>query len=881
MWLPLLLACSPAPRTADYPSSQPIPGGDAVDLVSPLGPDEARAGVITDEAALFGGLAAEGQVGDVKIYNDRAQFVLQGLREGAYYIRQGGGLIDADIVRPAGQPGRDIVDEFTVMVGLGRILAADAITVVHPGGIGEAAVVEVTSHGEPMSLLTGALEKPDFVADIELVATTRYTLAPGSALLEVETTLTWMGDTSTLLLGDIGFFAQDGADNWDPGRGLDDEGEADGGWFGAVGWKNEVAFALLSEETFPPSAAATVLSAVGPVMAGFQPSATLGPGDTVSFRRFFGVGPSLSTLTDAWYRARGVDTESVGGVVEAGGAPLAGARLTLLDGEGRPVTLAQTDAAGAWSAQVPAGLVETVVASGRGHAIDVDLPAGAGWSAPYAADTVDAAVAVTLVEGADPIAFAEGYGLSDAAPAGASMTHSLTPPGRLEIDVGDGLPAVARVDFLGGDPVAAKAGLAPGRPGGAAGLLFLRDGQGSLAVEPGAYRVVVHRGYRYEAFSAEVTVESGGQQRIAAPLARVVAPAGALAIDPHAHGGPSNDSKIPMEDRLIVAAAHGVQVHFGTDHDNVADYGALIAPLGLEEVLRSVIADEVSTVMRGHFNLYPLKTQPNLPNQGAPPWYENSWDTPTLFAQMRERLLGEPGIIQVNHPEGSSGMFGNAGYDVSTGQVASEAHWTEDFDAVEVLNGGNYTDYLPFYLDLTARGLWPTPVGVSDSHSHTDGPGESVTWLFSGVDSPAALTNATLVQALGARATVVSRGPFVEATIDGQRAPGGLFTGEPSLSVEVWAPSWVSVEAVDLLRDGEVVETQAIDPDATEALRAQLVFALAGEEDAVYVLIARGSRAMAPVYPGVTAWAMSSALRVDRAGDGWTAPLPALVVGGP
>jgi hypothetical protein len=119
---------------------------------------------------------------------------------------------------------------------------------------------------------------------------------------------------------------------------------------------------------------------------------------------------------------------------------------------------------------------------------------------------------------------------------------------------------------------------------------------------------------------------------------------------------------------------------------------------------------------------------------------------------MRERLLGEPGIIQVNHPEGSSGMFGNAGYDVSTGQVASEAHWTEDFDAVEVLNGGNYTDYLPFYLDLTARGLWPTPVGVSDSHSHTDGPGESVTWLFSGVDSPAALTDATLVQALAARA---------------------------------------------------------------------------------------------------------------------------------
>ena len=52
--------------------------------------------------------------------------------------------------------------------------------------------------------------------------------------------------------------------------------------------------------------------------------------------------------------------------------------------------------------------------------------------------------------------------------------------------------------------------------------------------------------------------------------------------DPHSHGSPSSDGALPMEDRLIVHAGVGLQVHFGTDHDHLADYRPLLAPLGLD-----------------------------------------------------------------------------------------------------------------------------------------------------------------------------------------------------------------------------------------------------------------------------------------------------------
>jgi ankyrin repeat protein len=125
-------------------------------------------------------------------------------------------------------------------------------------------------------------------------------------------------------------------------------------------------------------------------------------------------------------------------------------------------------------------------------------------------------------------------------------------------------------------------------------------------------------------------------------------------------------------------------------------------------------------------------------------------------------------------------------------------------------------------------------------------------------------------------ATVASRGPFIEARIDGAWAPGGLFTGETTLDVAVHAASWVPVDRVVLYENGRRADVRTCEGNAPEPCRTQ--FALAPQSDAVYVVVAESDREMRGPGAGTTAWATTSAVRVDTAGDGWTAPLPPLVL---
>jgi hypothetical protein len=81
-------------------------------------------------------------------------------------------------------------------------------------------------------------------------------------------------------------------------------------------------------------------------------------------------------------------------------------------------------------------------------------------------------------------------------------------------------------------------------------------------------------------------------------------------------------------------------------------------------------------------------------------------------------------------------------------------------------------------------------------------------------------------------------------------------------------PSWIQVDTLELWRDGAVVASVA----GTEA-----DFVLEPEKDAVYVVFAKGSAPMAPLFTS-TPWAMTSAWFVDTAGDGFVPPLPALTV---
>ena len=126
-------------------------------------------------------------------------------------------------------------------------------------------------------------------------------------------------------------------------------------------------------------------------------------------------------------------------------------------------------------------------------------------------------------------------------------------------------------------------------------------------------------------------------------------------------------------------------------------------------------------------------------------------------------------------------------------------------------------------------------------------------------------------------ATVVSRGPYIEATVDGDWAPGQTYQGAQTLAVSVWAPSWIPVDTLELLQNGEVIETVTLTGEAPTW--GEHSFTLNPDADAVYEVIASNSRSMSDgPWAGKTPWAMTAAIRVDIDGDGWEAPSPPLTI---
>jgi hypothetical protein len=821
------------------------------DLVTPLGPGEVRAGVITDERALFGGISAEGRAGDVKIYNDRVQFVIQAARPGDWYLVEGGGVIDADIVRPAGQLGHDSVEEWSGMYGLGRICVPETVEVVDDGADGDA-VVRVTGYEAPLGLLTGALESTGFIPDDKLEMTVEYRLRPDSWLLEVTSTATATTLPATFAIGDLLIGADETLSPWAPGQGMDLSSTNERTWSGYQADRNDVALILAA----PPdaqlqTAGYDVLTALASMAVGFAPTVTIQPGESTSWTRYYGVGPDLATLSAAVLQERGDPTQEVSGTVTAPDGPVAGARV-VVDVDGAPYTVAVTGADGSFATTVPMGTTSTLV-DGRGPGWFVDLPDGASPNSPYAADVVEDAMIAGLQGGAVPVPLAQGRGYAEGLTLGQ--------PATLRVRSDDGGPFTVRVNFTGPD-VPSDPARVLGRPDGLAAAGWARDGDVGLLVEPGTYDVVVHRGPRYELSEQQVVLTAGQTTEITASLPEAFAHDGWVLGDPHSHGSPSTDTAIPMEDRLIVTAGVGLQVHFGTDHDHLADYRPLVAPLGLDGRIRSVVADEVSPPMRGHFNIYPVEPVPGQPDNGAWEWWaELPESTDWMVDRLREQN-GPDFVLQSNHPTGS-GMGSSAGW--SEGHVSRGSFWTDRIEAVEVLNSGDVDSYLPFWADLVTRGQVVTPVGVSDSHSWTGGHvGWSATWLKVGEDEGPAVTDDEIRTAIRSGWTEPMRGPFLALSAD----PGDAIAPGGTLSVEARSASWVKVDRLELWRDGALDQVVA----GTSA-----TFTLDPDQDAIYWVIAAGDQPMLPVTYD-TPWALGGPWRVDVGGDGWTAPKPPLVI---
>lgn len=638
-----------------------------------------------------------------------------------------------------------------------------------------------------------------------LTGETRYILSPGRCAIELETTLTYAGTAPTEVgLGDAIQWA--GAEHWAPGVGHALRGERRGPWIAGVG--RESVYAIVAEdsvEVFGPNGSAWS----NPM----QRRTTLAAGQSVTYKRAFGVSFASGVddaLRCAGFRAR---TRMQGRVRvrDAQGRPFAGARVVLEDAQGAPLWMAAS--------------------GGDGLALVESSTAGT-----FTVRVTAMARGVTVASGGSIVFGAAGATESPIVDATVGSASAL------RLSVSDGAPTDARVLIYGEsgtpDPMLGAIGRGDGARNS---ILVSHRGETTVPIAPGNYRVVATKGGFYTLGEARVTVAEGATQTVSLAVRRVIdAERRWVCGDFHTHQAPSLDSPVSTRDRVLAAAAEGLDVVAATDHNVATDLSAAASAEDLDQRLVTMGGDEVSTDIAvnptGHWNLYPLRVDPALPLNGAPDLFEVSADE--LVARMRRQHPDT--VIQVNHPRAGSptGLFDIVGLDANTGRAA-RAGFAPTFDAIEVWNGRYQPQadaVIRDWLSLLRAGARITGVANSDSHAIvTQEVGYprtcfrgSHTWRSAG--APPGPTADEQVRAMfrQKRDVVMTDGPIIEVLrADRTSAVGALerpvAPGE-TLTIRAVSVGWAAADVLEridargaitpvagarVVREGDVVRVEA------------------------------------------------------------------------
>jgi hypothetical protein len=795
----------------------PIAAGDPVGHADPLGagPVEARAGRIRADQLppVESGLLTWAD-GDFVLANDRVAIVIEDVGESDLYDPWGGRPVG--IARVAGGALIEPTDFGEVFLLTGRsTVVTTRVTVIADGSSGGPAIVRATGRLAPLPFLDGLLGAlyADPLTDVE--AAIDYVLAPGAEVVEIRLRLASPRGRAVDLgptMHGLGFARR--TPPMVPGRGfteavtgpwillVDDDAtswgyqEASGARFGSTVAQAGFIGTLAGERSIPPCAETELAHA-----------------------RILIGGPGLDGLEQARARLEARRLRTITGVT----AP--GARVHVT-GDAGYLTRTTAGPAGDFAVHVPADAAVTLTAYQR------------GWQ----------------------------VGTAEVAAGEAVADVPLPPVGAIHVVAtgGDGSPLPVRVQVLPVDGALPSVPASFGEPGTVAGRLHVEfpiTGDVTLPAPPGTWRVVVSRGFEYELVDTEVEVVAGATVAVDAVLDRVVDTAGVQCGDFHIHTHRSLDAGDDARDKLRSAVADGVELPVRSEHDYVDSFQPLIDELGLGAWAFGIGSIEVtSNLVWGHLGAFPIEPDPTRPNGGAVPWQR--WPTatapdapvetlgPRAVLEALRALPDDPAIV-INHPrQYAQDYFNYVGFDPATGAVSRPDQWDDRFTLLEVFNASDTAqaraETVADWYGLLALGRRVFAVGSSDTHHLRVEPlGYPRTCVAVGTDDPAALTADAVRDAMRAGATTISGGIFVDLEIAGA-GPGQTATGVGPIAtatVRVQAASWVDVDALDVIVDGEVVDT--IDAGRFSGT-VSVPVAAAGSWVIVW---ARGDAALEPVHP--------------------------------
>jgi hypothetical protein len=582
-------------------------------------------------------------------------------------------------------------------------------------------------------------------------------------------------------------------------------------WFARKG--ETVTFAL----AFPDAAAEVEFKSDenGPIaQLALSPSFDVRPGATVRYRRFLIVGGDggLGPVAELAWRRTGHPMGRVRGTLKP---PPKWARVRALDPSGRTIMETDADANGRYDLPLPEGSYRLVLkASGGSDEQDVAI---------QPPDTVAGELIPPL-------------------------------PGQLRLRATDpdGGALPVRWVVRGIPPTQDPAFGPEERVIGSGDVVYTVSGEGSVEIRPGHYRVLATHGPEYSVDEQAVRVSVSEGALVRAVLERAVATDGWLATDLHLHAAPSFDSVVSLEDRVVAAAAEGVEFAVATDHNVVTDYRRAIEDTRLSSRLGTAAGLEVTTADWGHLNVFPYPLDlPPPPTVGVTPAQD--------FQLIRQSA--PDALIQVNHP-----MFDRVGYFNLGGLVPGKAEFSKPgfslkFDLLEVLNGFELHDErsirrnLATWFSLLNGGLRYTATGNSDSHRLLGQfAGYARTYVRVQDDDPRRVAPAELFDSLRAGHATVSNGPFVSILVNGDAGPGDELSvegDEVTLEISVRAPDWVDVQRAEVWANGVCIATQDANDTSRDALaRIEWQLPLKLDRDSWFVVVAYGNELLDRVLPG-------------------------------
>jgi hypothetical protein len=759
-----------------------VPGGSATGHPDPAGAwaaHQARAGVITDLSIVKRADDARHpvHVGDFLLANDRISVYLEAARPSDGYTPFGGEILAIETYDQNGQPRGTSEYGESLLAFAGEIVAPDAVTVIADGTDGGPAIVRSSGVLKPLPFLE--VFAGLFGDEEPLPAAIDYVLAPGEPRVKIQLHIlnsrpAPVDTTGSALLG---FFHSYRGQTFSDLTGF---GPLDGTTPGFVAWD-----AGSSAFAFRPRGGTSMKYVLA--QAGFElftGSAGMWPGcqqTDVDYAEIV-AGDDLDDLRENLRALDGVAAARAVTVTvkDATGAPLAGAYVHVT-ADGAYLVRATTAADGTATVHVPGAATLDATAT--------------GYEAPPSTTLASDATTAAITMGA----------------TGTISVHAT--------EVGSGLDLPVRIQVLPATPptVAPAAFGVPGEAFGRVQQVLAETGKAMIVVPAGMQRVVVSRGYEYEVSDQTLDVAAGATVSIDAALAHSVDSTGSMCADFHIHSFYSVDAPDPVVDKVKNALAEGLEIPVSSEHEYIIDFQPIIEQLGMTHWAHGLSSDELTTFEYGHFGVVPKNADMTAVNRGAVDWVGKQ---PAEVFAMVKALPEQPALI-VNHPYSASfqGYFTSATFDQATA-TGDPTLYSDNFDALEVCNNSDVQDNrsgsIGAWFSLLDHGKRVYAVGSSDSHHlRTDPVGYARTCLLLGSDDPTTVTANAVRDAVKNGRGLVTGGLYMTVAGPNGEQMGDTIdnaAGTISFDVVVQAPSWIDADTLEVIVDGQSVQTLTLQP---------------------------------------------------------------------